>query len=78
MLSLDVIDDIDLDGGHLHSSVWITALDDRPTADITILEPIEHSVLDVDTASLWLVPWYAGGTFRNDYRSELDVSPEHV
>ena len=70
---LDVMDDIHLDGGHLNSLVWITALDDRSTADITVLELIEHSVLDVDTASQWMAPWDAGGTFRNDYRSELDV-----
>ena len=57
----------------MSSLVWITALDDRPTVGITVLDPIEHSVLDVDMDSLWLAPWDAGGTFRIVYRSELDV-----
>ena len=70
---LDVTDGIDLNGGHLSSLVWITALDDRPTVGITDLDPIEHSVLDVDMDSQWLASWDAGGTFRIDYRSELDV-----
>ena len=69
---LDVMDGIVLDGGHLNSSVWITALDDRPMAGITVLEPIKHSVLDVDMDSLWMPAWDAGGTFRFDSRSELN------
>ena len=69
---LGVTDSIDLDGGHLEvmpdldpldSSVLITALDDRPMAGITVLEPLEHLVLDVDMDSLWMAPWDAGGTF---------------
>ena len=70
---LGVTGSIDLDCGHLDSSVWITALDDRPMAGITVLAPIEHSVLDVDMDSLWMAPWDAGGTFRNGSRSELAV-----
>ena len=70
---LDVTDSIDLDGGHLDCSAWIRGLDDRPMAGITVLEPIEHSVLDVDMDSLWMAPWDAGGTFRIGSRLELAV-----
>ena len=70
---LGVTDSIDLDGGHLDSSVWITTLDDRPMVGITVLEPIEHSVLDVGMDSLWMAPWDAGGTIRIDSRSELAI-----
>ena len=70
---LGVTDSIDLDGGHLDSSGWITALDDRPMAGITVREPTEHSVLDVDMDSLWMAPWDAGGTFRIGSRSELAI-----
>ena len=66
-------DSIDLDGGHLDSSVWIKALDDRPMAGITVLEPIEHSVLDVDMDSLWMAPWDAGGTFWTGSCLELAI-----
>ena len=33
-------------------------------AGIAILDPPEHSVLDVDMDYLWMTPWDAGRTFR--------------
>ena len=42
-------------------------------AGITVLEPLEQSVLDVDMDSLCMAPWDAGGTFRIGSRPEMDI-----
>ena len=56
-----------------HRSALITALDGRPMAGITVLEPLEHSVLVVDMDSQWMAPWDAGGTFRIGSRPKMAI-----
>ena len=55
----------------IEHSVPEKALDDRPM--VGILDPLEHSVLDVDMDSLWMAPWDAGGTFRIGSRPKVAI-----
>ena len=42
------------------------------------LDPLEHSVLDVDMNSLWMAPWDAGGTFRIGSRPEVAIRRDRL
>ena len=47
-------------------------------AGIAVLDPLEHSVLDVNMDSLWMAPWDAGGTSRIGSRPEVAIRRDRL
>ena len=62
----------------IEHSVPEMALDDRPMAGIAALDPLEHSVLNVDMNSLWMAPWDAGRTFQIGSRPEVAIRRDRL